>query len=153
MPSRYSSDHSRSDAAVLAENIGCHYKTVAIEDMVQAFEKNLELTPLAEENLQARMRGAILMAESNSRGHLTLTTGNKTELAVGYSTIYGDSVGGFAPIKDVEKTLVWELARWRNSLAEASGQTPRSGRSGFITRIRLTRCPFGQIRGKASRAK
>ena len=124
MPSRYSSDHSRSDAAVLAENIGCHYKTVAIEDMVQAFEKNLELTPLAEENLQARMRGAILMAESNSRGHLTLTTGNKTELAVGYSTIYGDSVGGFAPIKDVDKTLVWELARWRNSLAEASGQTP-----------------------------
>ena len=124
MPSKYSSDHSKDDAAILASNLGCHYKTVAIEDMVKAFETNLELTALAEENLQARMRGVILMAESNSAGHLTLTTGNKTELAVGYSTIYGDSVGGFAPIKDVEKTLVWELARWRNALAEATGATP-----------------------------
>jgi len=68
------------------------------------------------------MRGVILMAQSNSFGHLALTTGNKSELAVGYSTIYGDTVGGFAPIKDVEKTLVWELAKWRNSWALANGQ-------------------------------
>ena len=124
MPSRYSSNHSKSDAESLAENLGCHFKTVAIEDMVSAFEKNLELSGLASENLQARMRGVILMAESNSSGHLTLTTGNKSELAVGYSTIYGDSVGGFAPIKDVEKTLVWKLARWRNDFAIENGETP-----------------------------
>ena len=124
MPSRYSSEHSKSDAQVLSENLGCHYNTVAIEDMVSSFEGNLEIGALAAENLQARMRGVILMTESNTHGHLTLTTGNKSELAVGYSTIYGDSVGGFAPIKDVEKTLVWELARWRNAWAEANGEKP-----------------------------
>ncbi|MCX8529579.1 MAG: NAD(+) synthase, partial [Rhodoluna sp.] len=124
MPSRYSSSHSKGDAAVLADNIGCHYETIAIEGMVSAFEESLELSDLAGENLQARMRGVILMAESNSRGHLTLTTGNKSELAVGYSTIYGDSVGGFAPIKDVEKSLVWRLARWRNEWAKSNGETP-----------------------------
>jgi NAD+ synthase (glutamine-hydrolysing) len=80
-------------------------------------ETQLALQGLAAENLQARVRGIILMALSNAEGHLTLTTGNKTELAVGYSTIYGDSVGGYAPIKDVAKTMVWELARWRNSVA------------------------------------
>jgi NAD+ synthase (glutamine-hydrolysing) len=92
--------------------------------MVNAFEGQLNLNGLASENLQARMRGVILMALSNAEGHLTLTTGNKTELAVGYSTIYGDSVGGFAPIKDVEKTLVWKLAEWRNAEAMALGLTP-----------------------------
>ena len=124
MPSKYSSDHSKDDAAILAANLGCHYQTIAIESMVKAFESSLELGGLASENLQARMRGVILMAESNNDGHLTLTTGNKSELAVGYSTIYGDSVGGFAPIKDVEKTMVWQLAKWRNSWAAANGQTP-----------------------------
>lgn len=124
MPSMYSSDHSKSDAEDLAERIGCHYRTETIETMVEAFEGQLNLDGLASENLQARMRGVILMALSNAEGHLTLTTGNKTELAVGYSTIYGDSVGGFAPIKDVEKTRVWRLAEWRNSFAAANGQTP-----------------------------
>lgn len=124
MPSKYSSEHSKGDAAILADNIGCHFETVTIEPMVQAFESNLELSGLASENLQARMRGVILMGLSNTAGHLTLTTGNKSELAVGYSTIYGDSVGGFAPIKDVEKTMVWQLARWRNSWALENGQTP-----------------------------
>lgn len=124
MPSKYSSDHSMDDAAVLAKNLGCNLETIAIESMVKAFESSLELGSLASENLQARMRGVILMAESNNDGHLTLTTGNKSELAVGYSTIYGDSVGGFAPIKDVEKTMVWKLAKWRNSWATANGQTP-----------------------------
>ena len=123
MPSKYSSDHSKSDAELLAENLGCHYETVAIDTLVSAFEGSLELNPLASENLQARMRGVILMAQSNNFGHLTLTTGNKSELAVGYSTIYGDSVGGFAPLKDVEKTFVWELAKWRNSYANAIGHT------------------------------
>jgi NAD+ synthase (glutamine-hydrolysing) len=124
MPSRFSSDHSKDDASELAENIGCHYSTVAIENMVASFETQLELSDVARENLQARMRGVILMAESNTRGHLTLTTGNKSELAVGYSTIYGDSVGGFAPLKDVEKTLVWQLAKWRNAWALENGETP-----------------------------
>jgi NAD+ synthase (glutamine-hydrolysing) len=108
----------------LAKNLGCHSETVAIEGMVQAFESDLELGGLASENLQARMRGVILMAKSNNDGHLTLTTGNKSELAVGYSTIYGDSVGGFAPIKDVEKTAVWRLAKWRNAWANSLGAIP-----------------------------
>jgi NAD+ synthase (glutamine-hydrolysing) len=124
MPSRYSSDHSRSDADESAERIGLHFRTEPIEEMVKAFEAQLGLKDTAAENLQARMRGVILMGLSNAEGHLTLTTGNKTELAVGYSTIYGDSVGGFAPIKDVEKTMVWELAKWRNQFAVSQGQTP-----------------------------
>lgn len=124
MPSRYSSEHSRSDADDSAERIGLHFRTEPIESLVNAFESQLGLQGVAAENLQARMRGVILMGLSNAEGHLTLTTGNKTELAVGYSTIYGDSVGGFAPIKDVEKTLVWELAKWRNEFASSKGLTP-----------------------------
>ncbi len=124
MPSAYSSDHSKSDAADLAERIGAHYDTVAIAPMVDAFVEALGLTGLAEENVQARVRGTTLMGLSNQHGHLVLATGNKSELAVGYSTIYGDAVGGFAPLKDVPKTLVWELARWRNAAAEAAGQQP-----------------------------
>jgi NAD+ synthase (glutamine-hydrolysing) len=92
--------------------------------MVDAYQGELGLTGLAEENLQARVRGATLMGISNQEGHLVLATGNKSELSVGYSTIYGDAVGGFAPIKDVPKTLVWELSRWRNSEAAAQGETP-----------------------------
>jgi NAD+ synthase (glutamine-hydrolysing) len=124
MPSGYSSEHSRSDAADLAKRIGLHYRTVPIAPMVDAYLANLKLTGLAEENLQARVRGVVLMGLSNQEGHLVLTTGNKSEYAVGYSTLYGDSVGGFAPIKDVRKTLVWELARWRNADAAARGETP-----------------------------
>lgn len=122
MPSRWSSDHSRSDADDLAERIGVHYSVEPIADLVQPFEDQLGLTGVAAENLQARARGVILMAKSNQDGHLVLTTGNKTELAVGYSTIYGDSAGGFAPIKDVPKTLVWDLARWRNDAAVLRGE-------------------------------
>jgi NAD+ synthase (glutamine-hydrolysing) len=91
---------------------------------VQAFANEIDLQGLAEENIQARIRGVTLMALSNSEGHLVLATGNKSELAVGYSTIYGDAVGGFAPIKDVPKSFVWRLARWRNEEAERRGQTP-----------------------------
>ncbi|GDY33768.1 NAD+ synthase [Gandjariella thermophila] len=124
MPSSYSSSHSRSDAAELARRTGLHYQVQPIVDMVDVFVKQLGLTGLAEENIQARCRGMTLMALSNQYGHLVLATGNKTELAVGYSTIYGDAVGGFAPIKDVPKTLVWQLARWRNAAAEKRGELP-----------------------------
>ena len=124
MPSRYSSNHSISDAEDSAKRIGLNFRTQPIEAMVNVFESELGLDGVAAENLQARIRGVILMGLSNAEGHLTLTTGNKTELAVGYSTIYGDSVGGFAPIKDVDKTLVWELAKWRNGFALANGDTP-----------------------------
>ncbi|TNC23129.1 NAD+ synthase [Amycolatopsis alkalitolerans] len=126
MPSAYSSKHSRSDAAELARRLGCHFRTEPIEDMVRVYVDRLKLagTGLAEENIQARVRGMLLMALSNLDGHLVLATGNKTELAVGYSTIYGDAVGGFAPIKDVFKTYVWELARWRNAEAEKRGEMP-----------------------------
>ncbi|UVS77249.1 NAD+ synthase [Actinokineospora sp. UTMC 2448] len=124
MPSAYSSEHSRADAAELAERTGLHFSEQPIADMVEVFVKQLGLTGLAEENVQARCRGMTLMGLSNQHGHLVLATGNKTELAVGYSTIYGDAVGGFAPIKDVPKTLVWHLARWRNAEAEKRGETP-----------------------------
>lgn len=123
MPSRYSSEGSKDDAEDLAERIGLHYRVEPIADLVAPIEAQLELTGLAAENVQARIRGIILMGLSNLDGHLVLTTGNKTELAVGYSTIYGDSVGGFAPIKDVPKLLVWDLARWRNEHARARGET------------------------------
>jgi NAD+ synthase (glutamine-hydrolysing) len=124
MPSSYSSEHSRSDASDLAVRIGAHYRVVPIAPMVDAFVSAMGLTGLAEENVQARVRGTTLMALSNAEGHLVLATGNKSELAVGYSTIYGDAVGGFAPIKDVPKSLVWAIARWRNAVAEALGETP-----------------------------
>jgi NAD+ synthase (glutamine-hydrolysing) len=129
MPSRYSSEHSVTDAEDLVNRQGLHALTIPIASMVDAFTK--ELTPagfpetgLPAENLQARVRGVVLMGLSNAGGHLVLTTGNKSELATGYSTLYGDSAGGFGPIKDVLKTLVWELSRWRNAEAARQGATP-----------------------------
>ena len=124
LPSKFSSEHSLSDAATLAKNTGLEYSTEQIEPFVEQFVSKLGLQGLAAENLQARVRALILMARSNTDGHLLLSTGNKTELAVGYSTIYGDAAGGYAPIKDVEKTLVWDLARYRNQLAIQRKQTP-----------------------------
>ena len=123
MPSQHSSEHSRDDAADLAKRTGLDYRIEPIQPMVDAFLANLSLSGLAVENLQARVRGVILMALSNQEGHLVLTTGNKSELAVGYSTLYGDSVGGFNPLKDVPKTLVWRLAKWRNADAARRGET------------------------------
>ena len=122
MPSKYSSDHSIADAQAMADATGIHFRTVAIAPMVDAFMANLTLKGLAEENIQARVRGTTLMGISNQEGHLVLATGNKSELAVGYSTLYGDAVGGFAPIKDIYKTDVWALARWRNEVAITAGQ-------------------------------
>ena len=124
MPSRYSSEHSRDDAAEQARRTGMPLRTVAIAEMFDAFSSQLGLTGLAEENLQARIRGTTLMGISNQEGPLVLATGNKSEIAVGYSTIYGDAVGGFAPIKDVPKSLVWRLARWRNDDATRRGEIP-----------------------------
>ncbi|MDO3686895.1 NAD+ synthase [Micromonospora sp. C28ISP2-4] len=124
MPSQHSSEHSRTDAEDLAKRTGLDYRVEPIQPMVDTFLANMSLSGVAVENLQARVRGVILMALSNQEGHLVLTTGNKSELAVGYSTLYGDSVGGYNPVKDVWKTLVWRLAKWRNSDAVRRGQTP-----------------------------
>ena len=124
MPSKYSSTHSISDAKELAENLGIGYEIIEIGGVVSSFQSAIELSGLAEENIQARVRGSLLMGLSNQRGHLILATGNKSELAVGYSTLYGDAVGGFAPIKDIFKVDIWRLARWRNSQAGGKGLIP-----------------------------
>ncbi|MDR1294835.1 MAG: NAD+ synthase [Bifidobacteriaceae bacterium] len=123
MPSAYSSAHSREDAADVAARCGIDYRVHPIGPMVEAFDAALGLTGVAAENIQARVRGQVLMGISNMEGHLVLATGNKSELATGYSTIYGDAVGGFAPLKDLVKTRVWALARWRNARAAQLGET------------------------------
>jgi NAD+ synthetase len=123
MPSRYSSDHSLADARELVRRQGVHARTIPITDIMNAVEKEIELHGLAAENVQARIRGAVLlMGLSNEHGHLVLTTGNKSELATGYSTMYGDAAGGFAPIKDLFKTMVWDLSRWRNAQAGTANE-------------------------------
>jgi NAD+ synthase (glutamine-hydrolysing) len=140
MPSRYSSEGSVDDAADLAQRIGFHYWVEPIGEIVAVIEKQLGLTGVPAENVQARVRGMLWMAESNRNGHLALTNGNKTEVSVGYSTIYGDTAGGFAPIKDVPKTLVWELAKWRNEHAAARGETPP------IPESSITKPPSAELR-------
>ena len=122
MPSGWSSSHSVTDAEDLARRQGLHWSLVPIAPMVDAYLASVPLTGLSVENLQARVRGTLLMALSNESGHLVLTTGNKSELATGFSTLYGDSAGGYAPIKDVPKSLVWDLARWRNAQARERGE-------------------------------
>lgn len=128
MPSRYSSDHSRSDAEDLARRLGIRLDTVPIEPAHHAFTEMLtgplgtDVVGLTDENLQSRLRGVLLMAISNETGAIVLTTGNKSEMATGYSTLYGDSAGGFAVIKDVPKTLVYDLCRFRNEMARAAGE-------------------------------
>ncbi len=140
MPSRYSSDHSLTDAAELARRTGLSFRTVPIGPMFDAYMESLSLTGLAEENLQSRLRGTTLMAVSNQEGHLVLAPGNKSELACGYSTLYGDSVGGYGPIKDVYKSVVYQLARWRNQAAADRGQTPP------IPEHTLTKPPSAELR-------
>jgi len=125
MPSRYTASMSIEDAEEQARRLGVRAHLVPIEPAFRSFLELLEplfagaAPDVTEENLQARCRGVLLMAISNKRGHLLLTTGNKSEMAVGYATLYGDMAGGFAPIKDVPKLLVYRLARYRNSLGEA----------------------------------
>ncbi len=140
MPSRYSSEHSKGDAAELARRTGLNFRTVPIEPMFDAYMDALGLTGLAEENLQSRLRGTTLMALSNQEGHIVLAPGNKSELAVGYSTLYGDSVGAYGPIKDVYKTGVFRLAQWRDRAARESGQTPP------IPENSLTKPPSAELR-------
>jgi NAD+ synthase (glutamine-hydrolysing) len=136
LPSRYSSDHSLSDAKLLAENLGIEHRTIEIDPAHKAFESSLTLSDLAQENIQARIRAVILMGISNSEGHLLISTGNKSEVAVGYSTMYGDAAGGFAPIKDVYKTDVWKLAETYNQI------------QGFdaIPRNSITKPPSAELR-------
>ncbi|MEX0592195.1 MAG: NAD+ synthase [Nitriliruptoraceae bacterium] len=125
MPSPYSSAHSIDDAQTLADNLGCRYEVLRIDAMLAASAANLQglvatgfgdgsTAGVAYENLQSRLRGVLVMALSNEHGSIVLTTGNKSEYAVGYATLYGDMAGGFAPLKDVRKLLVYDLARWRN---------------------------------------
>lgn len=140
MPSKYSSDHSKGDAAELARRTGLNFRTVAIEPMFDAYMGSLGLTGLAEENLQSRLRGTMLMAVSNQEGQIVLAPGNKSELAVGYSTLYGDSVGAYGPIKDVYKTAIFRLAKWRNRAAEERGQTPP------IPEASITKPPSAELR-------
>jgi NAD+ synthase (glutamine-hydrolysing) len=122
MPSRYTADISLDDALNQARDLGVTHCVVPIEPAFQAFLAMLErefagcATDVTEENIQARCRGIILMAISNKKGKMLLTTGNKSEVAVGYATLYGDMAGGFAPIKDVPKTLVYRLANYRNGI-------------------------------------
>ncbi|MFL6237946.1 MAG: NAD+ synthase [Actinomycetes bacterium] len=139
MPSRYSSEHALADAEELARRQGIEFSVVSIAPMVDAYESALDLHGLAAENLQARIRGTTLMALSNEQGHLVLTTGNKSELATGYSTLYGDSAGGFAPLKDVPKTLVWELANWRNAATTSGAKAP-------IPENSITKPPSAELR-------
>ncbi|MFF3401570.1 NAD+ synthase [Streptomyces sp. NPDC002659] len=140
MPSKYSSDHSKGDAAELARRTGLNFRTVPIEPMFDAYMGSLSLTGLAEENLQSRLRGTMLMAVSNQEGHIVLAPGNKSELAVGYSTLYGDSVGAYGPIKDVYKTSIFRLAKWRNRAAEERGQVPP------IPEASITKPPSAELR-------
>jgi NAD+ synthase (glutamine-hydrolysing) len=146
MPSRYSSEGSVQDARALAENLGIDVMELPIEGPFGAFEDALapvfagRQADVTEENLQARVRGTLLMALSNKFGWLVLATGNKSELSVGYSTLYGDMVGGFAPVKDVFKTRVYDLARWRNDFGK------REGRGTPIPEATLAKAPSAELR-------
>lgn len=146
MPSRYSSGHSVSDAQELARRLDIEITTLEIEPAHHAFGEILSdvleggPTGLTDENLQSRIRGVLLMGISNATGAIVLTTGNKSEMATGYSTLYGDSAGGFAVIKDVPKTLVYELCRYRNELAVADGDPEP------IPLSVLTKAPSAELR-------
>jgi NAD+ synthase (glutamine-hydrolysing) len=146
MPSRYSSDGSRHDAGALASLLGIDLRVVPIEDAHVAFTGMLtgvlgrEPVGLTDENLQSRLRGVLLMGVSNANGWIVLTTGNKSEMATGYSTLYGDSAGGFAVIKDVPKTLVYELCRYRNA------EAVRQGLPGPIPESVLDKAPSAELR-------
>ena len=140
-PSDWSTPHSVDDAAELARRTGLHLDTIPIGELFEAFQKQLSLDGIAEENLQARIRAVIWMGLSNQHGHLVLACGNKSELSVGYSTLYGDAVGGYAPLKDVPKTLVWKLARVAQRLRRRAAASSRRSR-----RTRSARPPSAELR-------
>ncbi len=142
MPSRFTSSMSEKDAAAMARGLGVKFSVIAIEGMYQATLAALEREfrgrdpDATEENIQARCRGMLLMAISNKTGRIVLTTGNKSEMAVGYATLYGDMAGGYAPIQDCSKSLVWRLARWRNA----------HGREAVIPQRIIDRPPTAELR-------
>lgn len=146
LPSRYSSEHSKSDAVDLAQRLGVTLEEIAIEPAHVALSDSLSIVlggepvGLTDENLQSRIRGVLMMGISNATGAVVLTTGNKSEMAVGYSTLYGDSAGGFAVIKDVAKTLVYDLCAWRNDQARLRGETEP------IPSNILTKAPSAELR-------
>ena len=150
MPSRYSSRASGEDAAVLAKNLGIELFTVPIRDVFEEYLKMLSKTfknkrpDVTEENIQARIRGNILMATSNKFGWLVLTTGNKSEMSVGYATLYGDMAGGFAVIKDVPKTLVYKLAKYRNGVR--SSEFGVRIKNSIIPERVLTKAPTAELK-------
>jgi NAD+ synthase len=149
LPSRFTSDTSQNDAAASACALGMRLETVAIEPPVQAIEQTIaplfagQARDVTEENVQARIRGVLLMAMSNKFGELLVTTGNKSEMSVGYATLYGDMCGGYSVLKDVYKTEVYTLARWRNEHVPEGGLGPR-GR--VIPESSLTRAPTAELR-------
>jgi NAD+ synthetase len=157
MPSPYSSEHSVNDALQLAENIGIQTQTLAIGELMQGYDHTLEAmfagTPfgIAEENIQSRIRGNLLMAISNKFGHLLLSTGNKSEMAVGYCTLYGDMNGGLAVIADVPKTRVYSICHWLNSdfavspfqRLKARGHSPQPD---IIPAHILTKAPSAELK-------
>ena len=142
LPSRFNSTETKADAELVAKNLGIDFLTIGIEETVQSYLKTLaplfagRAVDVTEENLQSRVRGTLLMALSNKFGWLVLTTGNKSELSAGYFTLYGDSVGGFAVIKDIPKTLVYDLARWRN----------KRDKRPVIPESTITRAPTAELR-------
>jgi NAD+ synthase (glutamine-hydrolysing) len=153
MPSPYSSDSTQSDARALADALGVERFELPIAEIMQAYERDLaepfggRPPDITEENLQARIRGNLLMALSNKFGWLVLATGNKSEMSVGYTTLYGDLAGGFAVIKDVPKTLVYRICEWRNSPAgahTAPGGPPRA--LAPIPETIISRAPSAELR-------
>ena len=141
LPSKWSSEHSLTDAEDSREAAGpALLRRPDRARWSRRSTASVELTGVAAENLQARVRGTLLMGLSNQHGHLLLATSNKSEVAVGYSTLYGDAAGGYAPIKDVPKTLVWELARWRNAEAPPTAARPSRSR-----RTRIDKPPSAEL--------
>jgi NAD+ synthase len=149
MPSPYTSAESKEDALAVARSLGCRLDSIPITEAMQAFEHALAPAfvgchpDVTEENIQARCRGLILMALANKSGAMVLAPGNKSEMATGYATLYGDMCGGFAPLKDVYKTRVYELARWRNTNKPANAQGPTGS---VIPERVLTKAPTAELR-------
>lgn len=149
MPSPFTSQDSIEDAQELAHNLGIHTDTIPIESAVQAFENlmqphfNAKTPGTVQENIQPRCRGIILMALSNANGRMVLSTGNKSEIAVGYATLYGDMCGGYNPLKDIYKTQIYELARWRNAHKPSHSFGPQGP---VIPERCLTKAPTAELK-------
>ena len=150
LPSRFTSGESQDDAEVSARRLGMRLDTMPIASVVEAVERTLapmfagRERDVTEENIQARVRGLLLMAVSNKFGSMLVTTGNKSEMSVGYATLYGDMCGGYSVLKDIYKTEVYALAAWRNELRAATARSARRARS--IPEIVITKAPTAELR-------